>query len=390
MKPCRLFFPLLLALPAVAAETRPIPPTPVAKTNDPAERDFNRLRETLKAYDRPANPKDTPSERMRDDEARLGQVQQLLLNFIESHPDSPRRWDIVVILRRSMRRFVKDILPGYDANPISDHLVFDQPAKEARIRHIGELERAMLDAPDVPPNLTMAKYRPLFLARKVDDQMTFARRKPAAEIDWVALESQIDTYGREFPDQHEAVWLEETYLSLLEAKRPDATLARLQHSIQSANREVRQLAEGRLRIETARREPLELKFTAIDGREVDLAKLRGKVVLIDFWAMWCGPCIAELPNVKAVYEQYHDRGFEIVGISLDEKADQEKLRQFVQQEDLPWPQYYDGKKWKTALAKKFSISSIPTMLLIAPDGRLATTSARGPALETEVKRLLGL
>jgi thiol-disulfide isomerase/thioredoxin len=184
--------------------------------------------------------------------------------------------------------------------------------------------------------------------------------------------------------------LENTYLSLLETQKPDATLARLQHSLQSANHEVRQLAAGRLRIETARREPLELKFTAIDGREVDLAKLRGKVVLIDFWAMWCGPCIAELPNVKAVYEEYHDRGFEIVGISLDEKADQEKLRQFVQQEGLPWPQYYDGKKWKTALAKEFSISSIPAMLLLGPDGRLASTSARGPALETEVKRLLGL
>lgn len=377
-----------LALAALAAETPPSAHAAATNASDLAERDFSLLMETLRTYDRPENPQDTPSEQLRAKEARMGQAQQLLFDFIESHPHSPRRWDLAVVLRRSLRQFVKDILPGYDANPVPENLVLDRTAHAARLRQIGDLEKAMLTAPDVPANLSMAKYRPLFLARMVDDQMTLAGWKSAGEVDWASLASQIDAYAHQFPDKHEAVWLEDSHLQLLAVKRPDALLARLQHSTQSANQEVRQLAGGRLRIEAARREPLALKFTALDGREVDLAKLRGKVVLIDFWATWCGPCLEELPNVKAVYEKYHDQGFEVIGVAVDAEADREKLRQFIAHEKMPWPQYFDGKKWQTSLAKDFSITSIPALLLLGPDGRLVTTVARGPRLESEVKRLL--
>jgi len=121
--------------------------------------------------------------------------------------------------------------------------------------------------------------------------------------------------------------------------------------------------------------PLDIRFTALDGREVDLAKLKGKVVLVDFWSTSCGPCLAEMPNVKAAYEKLHDRGFEVVGISLDDKEG--ALRRFIQEKALPWPQHFDGKGWQNQFAVQYGIFSIPTMWLVDKRGNLRDTNARG-------------
>lgn len=152
--------------------------------------------------------------------------------------------------------------------------------------------------------------------------------------------------------------------------------------------------------------PLELKFTAVDGREVDLAKMRGKVVLIDFWATWCGPCKEEIPNIKKVYAAWHDRGFEIVGIALENgkltpkdtpeqvaaklDAARKVLADFTAANAMPWPQYFDGKWWKTDFATRYKISGIPAMFLLDQEGRVVSTDARGARLEQEVRRLLKL
>lgn len=131
--------------------------------------------------------------------------------------------------------------------------------------------------------------------------------------------------------------------------------------------------------------PLELKFTAVDGSEVDLAKLRGKVVLVDFWATWCGPCVAELPNVLKAYEALHKKGFEIVGISLDQ--DKAALESFVQERGMKWPQYFDGKGWQNEIASRYGIQSIPAMWLVNKKGMVVSTNARG-GLEEKVAELL--
>ena len=131
--------------------------------------------------------------------------------------------------------------------------------------------------------------------------------------------------------------------------------------------------------------PLEIHFTALDGREVDLAKLTGKVVLVEFWSTSCGPCIGEIPRIKGVYEKLHDRGFEVVAISLDDK--ETVLRNFVKQKELPWPQYFDGKGWRNQFAARYGISSIPTMWLVDKRGNLRSTFARF-TLEQSVTSLL--
>lgn len=132
---------------------------------------------------------------------------------------------------------------------------------------------------------------------------------------------------------------------------------------------------------------LDITFTATDGTEVDLAKMKGKVVLVDFWATWCGPCVAELPNVLAAYKESHANGFEVIGISLDQ--DKGALEGFVKQRGMTWPQHFDGKGWEGSLVQKFGIRSIPATFLIGKDGKVAAADLRGEELAIKVKDLLG-
>ena len=131
--------------------------------------------------------------------------------------------------------------------------------------------------------------------------------------------------------------------------------------------------------------PLELSFTAVDGRKIDLKDYSGKVVLIDFWATWCGPCVGEVPNLKRVYETYHPKGFEILGISLDDKKGD--LLAFTKKHEMPWPQYFDGKQWNNEISFRFGINSVPTTWLVDKKGVLRYTDVR-LQLESVVQKLL--
>ncbi len=136
---------------------------------------------------------------------------------------------------------------------------------------------------------------------------------------------------------------------------------------------------------------IEIAGPTLDGGQFDLAEYRGKVVLVDFWATWCGPCIAELPNIHDVYNQYHRDGLEIVSVSLDQ--DRAALTKFLQSHPAPWPQIFfdeEGRRgWDNPIARQYGIDAIPRLMVIDRDGRLAADDVRGEEVGTAVARALG-
>ena len=126
----------------------------------------------------------------------------------------------------------------------------------------------------------------------------------------------------------------------------------------------------------------------MDGKPIVLADLKGKVVMLDFWATWCGPCRTELPNVVAVYKKWHAKGFEIVGVTLDDSGKEAAIKEFTKKLEMPWPQFFDGGGWGNAVAQIYGVGSIPHTILIGKDGKVVKFGVRGPAVEKAVEKLL--
>ncbi|HEX4646373.1 MAG TPA: TlpA disulfide reductase family protein [Verrucomicrobiae bacterium] len=223
-----------------------------------------------------------------------------------------------------------------------------------------------------------------FVLRSQAVQMAAANKKDQGrEAEFAELEKGARELQKEFPNQ------------------PDVYMMLLQVAFNSGPEKLRGLAKeimdspapDSIKLQakslsdqlSAVGKPVDIKFTAVDGREVDVTKMPGKVVLIDFWATWCAPCVAELPNVKAAYDKLHARGFEIVGISFDQEKD--ALASFVSDKKMTWAQYFDGKGWQNKFGQQFGIGVIPTMWLVDKKGNLRDVAA-GSGLEDKVAKLL--
>ncbi|WP_417009452.1 TlpA family protein disulfide reductase [Bacteroides congonensis] len=127
------------------------------------------------------------------------------------------------------------------------------------------------------------------------------------------------------------------------------------------------------------------KLMTPEGKELSLYDLRGHIVLLDFWASWCGPCLAEVPNLKAIYEKYHGKGLEILGVSLDEK--EAAWKGAIERKGLTWKHVSSLKGWKCPIAQRFKVTGIPRMYIIDAQGKIIAQDLRGEKLAQKMDEL---
>ncbi len=201
------------------------------------------------------------------------------------------------------------------------------------------------------------------------------------------IEDRIASLLEKNPQDPRAVTFQLAEAGLMLRFDPQRGMARLEELAKSPDPNLAAAAAAQLVKARIIGKPLDLQFTAVDGSSVDLSAMRGKVVLIDFWASWCPDCIRESPAVRGVYQKYKDKGFDVIGISLDK--DQQAMSNYIAKKLIPWPQYFDGKGWGNDFATRFGVRAIPELWLINQRGEVVATDISADKLETKLVQLIG-
>ena len=213
---------------------------------------------------------------------------------------------------------------------------------------------------------------------------------------YVKLNDELKDYNIKFADTNPKAFISVLMIQNM-LMQPGADFEKLEKTYNNLDKTVRNTKPGKSVGELiANRSSAEVgnaapEFSAPnpDGKMVSLKESLGKVTIIDFWASWCGPCRRENPNVVALYNELHDKGLNIIGISLDKEGDSQKWKDAIVADKLTWPQVSNLQYWNEPIAKKYNVQSIPATFILDASGKIVAKDLRGEELKAKVMELLG-
>jgi thiol-disulfide isomerase/thioredoxin len=216
-----------------------------------------------------------------------------------------------------------------------------------------------------------------------DYAVNFIDKNPSSPISWIMLTEFYPITGLENFDTLDLRYFDKVAYAMKEKYPYSHYPSFIDKTIESTLAQIDQLGS-----QPSNDNAPDLAFNNPDGKEITLSSLRGKVVLIDFWASWCGPCRAENPNVVKTYKQYKDKGFTIYSVSLD--TDKGKWIQAIEDDNLSWPYHVsDLKGWTSEAAALYNVTSIPATFLLDKSGKIIDQNLRGGRLEQRLQEILG-
>jgi thiol-disulfide isomerase/thioredoxin len=301
-----------------------------------------------------------------------------------------------------------------DRTAIQQFLIKRQKAVEQKAEFIGELLKSYPDSPELP-DLILERWIPMSQSapkadaanaeiesvltksknEKLVTEAAFVKaviefRKAGSDAEAPTLLPIAEEFIKKAPkDPRGAMILNMVASKMTDVAKANEILSRIEKDYPDSQ-VVKKIAAER-RVKEAIGKPFKIEFTeAIKGSQISSATLKGKVIIVDFWATWCGPCVAEMPKMKELYAKYKDKGVEFIGVSLDAPKSEggyDKLKAFVEKNKIEWPQYYQGNGWESDFSMSWGISAIPAVFAVDADGNLFSNDARGK-LEELIPELL--
>ena len=350
----------LLMQPAVAAVAAPGAPTTSVEANPKVQK----LIEELQALDKdsPA-PTAGPKAYARYNNQRADVIQKLL--DASTTDEEKEQWT---------RQLIDAVTAAVQTGSSPDG-----------VKRLDKLNTDLKKKSPKSPLVAYVAYRRLLADYSVELQDASADERNKLQDRWLKdLEAFVKAHPRAEDAAEAELQLgitEEFNGKVKEAREWYAKLVEDHPEAQAAQR-----AKGALHRLDIKGQALKLHGAGLNGGSVDIASYKGKVVLVLFWATWCKPCTDDLPEFRALYEKYHDRGFEVIGVNLDSEKDD--IQPYLKEYRVTWPQIYEPGSFESAPARTFGIISLPTMFLVGDDGKVINRSVTVADLKAALPDLL--